>query len=496
MKQKFVKIFSLVGAGYVLLRFGVLVKGVGIGTALVEIGTLLTSAISRLVAVLLTGVTQTIFPQELILALADRAVQLSGISGIPVKGNPAYDVFLENQLIRPVMYVFGPLTLAILVFYAAKQKGTKRVAALSSLLLFVVSLVPLAFIPSGELSAVFLAPRGLYLPTAGSAVLFGLMLKPLLKRRSKSLALILVYLVMHFSVVRMQVNHLTEQGQEREKILRWVQIKYPSLPDKVIFYTESDSSFYGISPRERIMPFQSGFGQTLLVWYHPSENFPKEFFANQFLWGITDEGYKQSLSSGEGKEADERGFGYFRDFESLAKTLAENDIKFDSVIAFRYDSSTRTVEDMTQEVRGRLEGYFADKQEIGSEDFFVSASENKEDARLAVDGLRETFWRSEVAYKPSQFFELNLKLERKIAQITIDSYNNKDQNKVGYRILLSNDGQSWREAFYAKRYPPEESGLINIYIKPQKARYLRIEQLGLHKFAPWVIHELKIYEAL
>ena len=78
----------------------------------------------------------------------------------------------------------------------------------------------------------------------------------------------------------------------------------------------------------------------------------------------------------------------------------------------------------------------------------------------------------------------------------IDSYNNKNQDKVGYRVFLSDDGKDWQEVFYAKRYPPDEKGLVDLYFEPQASRYIEIRQVGFHRFAPWVVHELEVYEAI
>ena len=85
---------------------------------------------------------------------------------------------------------------------------------------------------------------------------------------------------------------------------------------------------------------------------------------------------------------------------------------------------------------------------------------------------------------------------RKIAQVRIDSYNNRDQNKVGYSVLLSDDGQAWRQVFYAKRYPPSSDGFTDLFFEPQFTRFIKLEQKGGHQFANWVIHELNVYEAI
>ena len=89
-----------------------------------------------------------------------------------------------------------------------------------------------------------------------------------------------------------------------------------------------------------------------------------------------------------------------------------------------------------------------------------------------------------------------MRTSRKIAQITIDSYNNKDQNAVGYKVSISADRQKWKEVFYSRRYPPNDGGIVNLYFEPTNGKFIKVEQIGEHKFAPWVIHEIKAYEAV
>ena len=64
----------------------------------------------------------------------------------------------------------------------------------------------------------------------------------------------------------------------RHNILNQISEDNLKLTDKQVFYTESDTSYYGLPDETKILPFQSGFGQTLLVWFEKSERFPNDFF--------------------------------------------------------------------------------------------------------------------------------------------------------------------------------------------------------------------------
>ena len=140
-------------------------------------------------------------------------------------------------------------------------------------------------------------------------------------------------------------NALYNIGNLRIEILNSIKKSYPTLPEKVIFYTDSNKSYYGLPDEDKIIPFQSGLGQTLLLWYYSDEKFSKVFFENKYLWGILSDGYK---------EIDDRGLGYFRDFERLKNAVNDNNLNPESVIAFRWDYYTNTLTDITREIRSKL----------------------------------------------------------------------------------------------------------------------------------------------
>jgi hypothetical protein len=104
-------------------------------------------------------------------------------------------------------------------------------------------------------------------------------------------------------------------------------------------------SYYGLPSEEKMLPFQSGLGQTLLVWYHDQENYPNEFYQNRFLWEITDQGYQ---------EVGDRGFGYFRDKDLLRQAIAQYNLVPESLVAFSWNSQTEELKDVTVLVREEL----------------------------------------------------------------------------------------------------------------------------------------------
>ncbi|KKR11068.1 MAG: hypothetical protein A2694_01140 [Candidatus Blackburnbacteria bacterium RIFCSPHIGHO2_01_FULL_40_17] len=354
------------------------------------------------------------------------------------------------------------------------------------------SAVPFSFLPGQLGDFVLFPPRYLYFGLAAISVWIGIIGGLIWCQKNKIFKIFYICAVVtmvFFGVYRNleKSSQLYEVGQLREYILKDIKTNHSVLSDKVIFYTESDSTFYGLSESQRILPFQSGFGQTLLVWYYQTEKFPKEFYKDNFLWDITAQGYKES----EG-----RGFGYFRDFDELAGVIMNYNIPITSVVAYSYNSVGQQLTDISQEVWGRLESRLGNRELISQANFLVSTSENGADASHMIDSNKVTFWSSLVPYAKRGSVEVALNSIYPLASVTIDSYNNKNQNEVGYRVLLSSDGENWVQVFQSDRYPPKEDGTVKLFFRPTKARYIRIEQIGYHEYAPWVINELNIYESL
>lgn len=433
------------------------------------------------------ALSQTIIPlwviQLIEKILPDTLINYLGLS----RGSVDYNIFVEQKIFELMFVLFFMFVIGrIFIFYKHRSTGYKVI--IFSFLFIVINSFIYAFSPAREGIITFIDSRNLYFISIGSMVfLTALASYSSFKKRALVFFILILLLVLNLIGLKEEIKNQVDVGIERHKILGQIKSYYPAIPVKTVFYTESNSSFYGLPDLEKIMPFQSGFGQTLLVWYQKTEKFPVEFFHNYFLWEIESQGYKEKGG---------RGFGYFRDFNLMIDTMEKEGVFGDSVIAFRYDSESKTLEDITEEIQGRIRGFKSLKRLLSSNNLHFNASQNPEQIYLAVDGNRKTKWDSKLEYIYPQFMEIDLKKLRSIGQIRIDSYDNKDQNNVGYRILVSGDAKNWNEVFYSKYYPPNSDGIVDIYFEPQFTRYIKIEQIGKHGFASWVIHELYLYEAV
>ena len=330
--------------------------------------------------------------------------------------------------------------------------------------------------------------RNLYFSAIGGVIYLGSMVYLIFKNQKSRLLIVLISLFI-FNILWLERNLylLTMLGGERREILETIKENHASLPKKVVFFAQSTDGYFGLSETEMIMPFQSGFGRTLLTWYWDSEKFPISFFSSKFLWGIKDQGYQ---------EVGERGFGYFRHFSDLAKFYENSGLSYkETLIAYIYDSQERVLKENSEEMVGRLNGYFVTKKLMDRSKFSLSATLNKQKIHLAVDGRRDTKWNSGKPAVFDQAIEILIPEKARVAGIRIDSGDDLNQDKVGYRLVVTKRrGESEETVFEAKRYSPDKDGIVEIYFEPMIVEKIRIEQIGTHQYANWVVAELGIYE--
>lgn len=266
-------------------------------------------------------------------------------------GNTTNTQFAESTIYKYVAFFVGLITIAIIIriIRTAKMKNVIHSKYLILFLFFIIfSSFPFIFVP-GKGFSIF-PSRYLYFGSVGYGLVVTISLYVLLHTRRKKKAIILLLLIVMAIVFGTAENSqkgiiLYNSGKTRQFILETIKNDYPIVSKKVIFYTESNKSYYGLPDEDKTLPFQSGLGQTLLLWYYKSDNLPKSFFEDNFLWDITSQGYK---------EIQGRGFGYFRDYLLLIKTLKEYNLTSDSVIAFSWDDSNKTLTNITKKIRKEI----------------------------------------------------------------------------------------------------------------------------------------------
>ena len=261
----------------------------------------------------------------------------------------------ENLYILKVALVFSVLIL-LLTFYTMKKVNLEKYSdslkiILITFLFIVSSSLPFVLLSGNSGDFTIFPSRYLYFGSAGGALLLALLLY--YSKVGKVPYIFTALSILTVTFISLSTNQnlqkskdLYDKGEIRKSILETIQSKYPKLPKKTVFYFQSDTSYYGLPPQERILPFQGGLGQILLMWYSSKSNFPTKFYQNEYLWDITSENYM---------EVEDFGYGYFKSWDKLQHAIDEHNLPPQSVIAFSWNGETNTLSDITLQVRKKLQ---------------------------------------------------------------------------------------------------------------------------------------------
>lgn len=432
--------------------------------------------------------TQSLVPSGLLINLLQKLAILSKNYSAQTLNSALFRSFLEGQALLVVcISVSLILVLANLFTFLKNRKIAIANNIILGILLVVFSSPIFALSPERIGIIYVLDSRNLYLPVLGTSITIVMGLFIIFKQNIKKTGIgILLLVFLNTYLLSDILGSNAQVGSTRKNILEEISRDIPILAPKTVFYTESDKSFYGLSETQRVMPFQSGFGQTLLIWYFDKQKLPKEFLENRFLWELTSEGYKEFQGTG---------FGYFRSFKNLVEAINKNNLSQENVFAMSYNSETNEIRNTTNGIRDRILGYFSHKTRLKLSGVQVMATENNENSNLMIDSNRHTFWISSSPYSFHQQVQLTFPYSVYITEIDVDSYENKDQGSVGYKLLASADGQNWEEIYNCLRCPPDDGGISKLYFRPTRMQYLKISQIGKHDYAPWVINELSIFQS-
>lgn len=298
----------------------------------------------RLPTVPFKFIAQSFVPQSVLTQMAGELVTL----GYPqfVQGGKPNPYIVQSVAVDIISYLFsiGFFITFFVSFSMLKRKKEENIAKtiLVSIAFVVLGSFPFVLVPGMAGYFSLIDGRHLYLTSAFFSLLISIVAYTLFSytrfKRIVGPAIIIsvsVFLVFHILQIRSHINQQVGIGLIRKGVLQQITGLYPKLPQKIVFFVESDKAYYGLPETQKIPPFQSGFGQTLLVWYHmQGEKFPSCFFKEKYLYTLLEEGYR---------ECDGRGFGYFRNNEKLAEVFSSQNISQKDVIPLSYHSSDHSI---------------------------------------------------------------------------------------------------------------------------------------------------------
>ncbi len=252
--------------------------------------------------------------------------------------NVYYPFFMPQEFILIAQTVVLDLLAIILSFslftvifmFARKSSGIEKKTISFYVILMLSSFLP--YIIIGKNYA-YLESRYFYLATFTGAMILGWLLKRIVQEtkliylKFLFLFIFICFLGIHIGFLRSYVSSDVVVSQERISFLDQMLLQVPTLSaNKNVFYISSDQDYYVEGNK---VPFQEGFGYTLMTIYYKSGKIPKELFDGQYLFDIGGQGYK---------EAGGHGFGYFTDAAKLKQFIKQRGV---TVISLYYDSKKR-----------------------------------------------------------------------------------------------------------------------------------------------------------
>ena len=261
---------------------------------------------------------------------------------------PQQFILIAQTVVLDLLALGLTFTILILIFFLTRcsiKVERKHVGFFVGFMLF--SFLPYIIISK---SYAYLDSRYYYLASVGWGIIFAWILNLVIEKmkikfvRVLTVCLFLVFIFIHIKVVVSDIADLVTQSRTRISILNQISSLVPKLTsNKNVFYVTGDADFY--LPGNKI-PFQQGFGYTLLTWYGKRSEYPANFFDNTSLFEIGKEGYY---------EAGGYGFGYFPDLEKLKDEIRKNKFSKDEITAFYYSSKDQKVLDIFKDLEKSLQ---------------------------------------------------------------------------------------------------------------------------------------------
>lgn len=313
----------------------------------------------RSIALPLRAISQVFIPETTIIAFSNGLITIAYPQFLVDKTIPDPPIAQSAGVDTITAIAAGIVLVAGVLLYRLLKEPVYKKLLVVSFLFIITSVLPLIFIPGRAGYFTLYESRELYFAGIGASMVLAIAVLSLARIRAAKrwfpqreyiIAGIItaILLIINVKTIRTHLYTVNARGAVRKNILTTIRNTYPTLPQKTVVYAESDSSFYGLPATEPILPFQSGFGQTILIWYFiQGEAFPACFFDYQydFLYNIYSQGYK---------ECGGRGFGYFRKMDDLRAAVRDNQLPPGSIIGFRYVSKTNSLIDITQTLREQL----------------------------------------------------------------------------------------------------------------------------------------------
>lgn len=277
----------------------------------------------------------------------------------PFRSDPAMNLELLTETTAYDVMVFYSLMLVFTFFtflmYLNKSIKARELAfKISSFSFLSIVCYGIILSPQGR---IFNSPdsRYLYLSAESTLFILGSMIY-LVWERFKNvdlfkliggiilLAYIIVWGIYSFNYTQSITRKVEALSMVRKNMIDQVYYLHPTVPAKAAIYIHCKNNICGGNSKFEmlpswVVPFQSGFGWSLLTVYSgvsPKKYAP--FFSEYFLWDPLSNNYK---------EINGIGFGYFTSINALKKTVKKYHLSGENVIILEYDSYGNKIKNIT-----------------------------------------------------------------------------------------------------------------------------------------------------
>ena len=268
----------------------------------------LSSLIGRFIFYPLTSFSLTLVPSVAFLNFA-RAVTSVVYPFIPTE----QFILVAQTAVLDLLSIILTIAMLIVLSRLSKKASLMQKKHLLFWILFVFS----SFLPYIIISKNFayLESRYYYLASAGWAIIFSWIFFLLQTAKKKTIFVLSIMafgfmLLSHYRAINNNLTETIQVADIRKGFLFQLSEIKPSLEDKRnVFFVSGDKDYYVEGNK---VPFQSGFGQLLMVWYFDSGQIPKTLLEEGYLFELGSQGYRQ---------IGDYGYGYFTEKELMEKTL-------------------------------------------------------------------------------------------------------------------------------------------------------------------------------
>lgn len=304
----------------------------------------------RLLSTGLKSFAGSVIPEKTLITVSDGLVRLAYPQFMTPDRTPNPYV-AQSIVFDLVSYTISFLIVCFILFFIRFTREKEiRDGILWSFVFAPMALLPYGFVLGSAGYASILDPKFYYVASIGLSILIGLVVVTLAQKfkaiKFIIVALYILYVLFHVYSTKTYLDALQTISFQRKAFFATIKSSHTTLPQNVVFFTHSDTAYYGMPDSEKILPVQVGFGKMLMLWYQREEKFPGCLYEGQFLSGMLDEGYRF---------CDGRGFGYFRDYSKLVETVKQNKLAPESIIAYSWDGKAQRFASITDQIRRRLQ---------------------------------------------------------------------------------------------------------------------------------------------